>query len=310
MADYKGDIFMVGEGKLRKWTFILIFLFPSLMGLLLFKLIPMIVSLAISFTNWDMISPLTSLSLKNFVGIRNFVKVFTDENSVNALLNTFKFIIGYLPIILCLSIFFASQLNKEIKGIRIFRSFFFIPVITSWVAVSIVWRWLLNGQSGLVNYILSLVGILGPTWLSDFFWAMPAIIMVTVWKDLGFVTIILLSGLQNISGEYYEAAELDGASSWRKLINITIPLLTPTLFFVIIISLINAFQLFDQVIILTNGGPAGTTSTMVVQIYNNAFKGSNMGFAAAQSWVLFVIILIVTLFQNKMQKRWVTYDSK
>lgn len=310
MADYKGDIFMVGEGKLRKWTFILIFLFPSLMGLLLFKLIPMIVSLAISFTNWDMISPLTSLSLKNFVGIRNFVKVFTDENSVNALLNTFKFIIGYLPIILCLSIFFASQLNKEIKGIRIFRSFFFIPVITSWVAVSIVWRWLLNGQSGLVNYILSLVGIQGPTWLSDFFWAMPAIIMVTVWKDLGFVTIILLSGLQNISGEYYEAAELDGASSWRKLINITIPLLTPTLFFVIIISLINAFQLFDQVIILTNGGPAGTTSTMVVQIYNNAFKGSNMGFAAAQSWVLFVIILIVTLFQNKMQKRWVTYDSK
>lgn len=310
MADYKGDIFMVGEGKLRKWTFILIFLFPSLMGLLLFKLIPMIVSLAISFTNWDMISPLTSLSPKNFVGIRNFVKVFTDENSVNALLNTFKFIIGYLPIILCLSIFFASQLNKEIKGIRIFRSFFFIPVITSWVAVSIVWRWLLNGQSGLVNYILSLVGILGPTWLSDFFWAMPAIIMVTVWKDLGFVTIILLSGLQNISGEYYEAAELDGASSWRKLINITIPLLTPTLFFVIIISLINAFQLFDQVIILTNGGPAGTTSTMVVQIYNNAFKGSNMGFAAAQSWVLFVIILIVTLFQNKMQKRWVTYDSK
>lgn len=301
---------MVGENKLKKGTFVLIFLLPSLAGLIMFKLLPMLVSLAISFTNWDMISPLSSLNAENFIGLKNFIKVFTDENSVNALLNTFKFIIGYLPLILCLSIFFAVQLNKEIKGIKIFRSFFFIPVITSWVAVSIVWRWLLNGQSGIINYLLSLIGIQGPTWLSDFFWAMPAIIMVTVWKDLGFVTIILLSGLQNISDEYYEAAEIDGASAFRKLINITIPLLTPTLFFVLIISLINAFQLFDQVLILTNGGPAGATSTMVEQIYKNAFRGNNMGFAAAQSWVLFFIILIATVFQNKMQGRWVTYDSK
>jgi len=301
---------MVGENKLRKGTFILIFLLPSLAGLIMFKLLPMLVSLAISFTDWDMISPLSSLNAGNFIGFKNFIKVFTDENSVNALLNTFKFIIGYLPLILCLSIFFAVQLNKEIKGIKIFRSFFFIPVITSWVAVSIVWRWLLNGQSGIINYLLSLIGIQGPTWLSDFFWAMPAIIMVTVWKDLGFVTIILLSGLQNISEEYYEAAEIDGASAFRKLINITIPLLTPTLFFVLIISLINAFQLFDQVLILTNGGPAGATSTMVEQIYRNAFRGNNMGFAAAQSWVLFFIILIATVFQSKMQGRWVTYDSK
>jgi multiple sugar transport system permease protein len=139
---------------------------------------------------------------------------------------------------------------------------------------------------------------------------MPAIIMVTVWKDLGFFTIILLSGLQNISDEYYEAAEIDGAGPWKRLTKVTLPLLTPTLFFVLVISLINAFQLFDQVLILTNGGPAGATSTMVEQIYKNAFKGNNMGFASAQSWILFIIILIVTLFQNKIQGRWVTYDSK
>jgi multiple sugar transport system permease protein len=301
---------MVGESKLSKRTFIWAFLFPCLLGLAAFKLIPMLVSLAVSFTNWDTMSPLSSLTAQNFIGLKNFYRVFTDENSVNALLNTFKFIIGYLPLLMCLSIFFAVQLNKQIKGIRIYRSLFFVPVITSWVAVSIVWRWLLNGQSGIINYLLSLAGIQGPIWLSDFFWAMPAIIMVTVWKDLGFFTIILLSGLQNISDEYYEAAEIDGAGPWKRLTKVTLPLLTPTLFFVLVISLINAFQLFDQVLILTNGGPAGATSTMVEQIYKNAFKGNNMGFASAQSWILFIIILIVTLFQNKIQGRWVTYDSK
>ncbi len=299
---------MVGENKSKKRLFIFIFLFPSLAGLIFFKLLPMLVSLAISFTDWDGITPLTSLTAGNLTGLKNYLKVFTDENSVNALLNTFKFIIGYIPLILVLSIFFAVQLNKQIKGIKIFRSLFFIPVITSWVAVSIVWRWLLNGQSGIINYLLSLVGIQGPMWLSDFFWALPAIIMVTVWKDLGFITIILLSGLQNISDDYYEAAEIDGAGPFRKLINITIPLLTPSLFFVTIISLINAFQLFDQVLILTNGGPAGATSTIVEQIFKNAFRGNKMGFASAQSWALFLIILIVTVFQNKMQKRWVNYD--
>jgi multiple sugar transport system permease protein len=166
----------------------------------------------------------------------------------------------------------------------------------------------LNGQSGLINYLLSLLNIDGPVWLQDFFWSMPAIIMVSVWKDIGFISIILLAGLQEIPEDYYESARIDGASAFQQLVKISIPLLTPALFFVVIISLINSFQLFDQVIVMTNGGPAGSTSSIVLEIFNNAFKSNRMGFASAQSWVLFIMIFIVTIIQNQIQKRWVTYD--
>jgi multiple sugar transport system permease protein len=214
----------------------------------------------------------------------------------------------YLPTILCLGLLLAIMLNRKISGLKFYRAAVFVPVITSWVAVSIVWRWLLNGQSGLFNYLLSLVGIEGPVWLQDFFWAMPSIVMVSVWKDLGFVAIILLAGLQDIPDDYYEAAQIDGASSIQQLVKISIPMLTPALFFVVIISLINAFQLFDQVLVMTNGGPAGSTSSMVEQIFKNAFKSNRMGFAAAQSWVLFMLIFIVTLVQYQLQKMWVVYE--
>ncbi|HEX7714830.1 MAG TPA: sugar ABC transporter permease [Bacillota bacterium] len=294
---------MIGENKIAKRFTIGLFLLPSLIGLVLFNLIPIIESAVLSFTNWDM------LTSPKFIGLENYLNVFTDENSVSALFNTFKFIIGYLPMVLSFGLFFAVLLNRRMKGIKVYRVLFFIPVITSWVAVSIIWRWLLNGQSGLINYFLSCFGIQGPVWLQDFFWAMPAIIMASIWKDLGFVTIILLSGLQNISDEYYEAAEMDGAGGWQQFFKITLPLLSPTVFFVIIISLINSFQLFDQVMVMTNGGPAGSTSTIVEQVFKNAFRSYRMGFAAAQSWVLFSIIFLVTLIQNKLQRRWVVYET-
>jgi len=207
-----------------------------------------------------------------------------------------------------LGLFFSVLLGRKMKGVKLYRIFIFIPVITSWVAVAIVWRWLLNGQSGLVNYFLSFFGVQGPIWLQDFTWAMPAIIAVSIWKDIGYVTIILLAGLQEISDDYYEAAIIDGASGIGKFFNITLPLLTPSLFFVIVISLINGFQLFDQVMVMTRGGPAGATATLVQQIYENAFQNYKMGFASAQSWILFLIIFAVTLIQQSLQKRWVTYD--
>ncbi|MBE9917548.1 sugar ABC transporter permease [Paenibacillus donghaensis] len=294
---------MVGQNKWMKRTAILVFLLPSLIGLLLFQLIPMITSGVISFTDWNMLSP------AKFVGFDNFVKVFTDEKSYTSLLNIFKFIVGYIPLVLIFGTFLAVLLNRKLRGIKFYRAMIFIPVITSWIAVSIVWRWFLNGQSGLVNYFLSWFGIQGPIWLQDFHWALPAIIAVTVWKDVGFVSIILLAGLQEISDDYYEAAQIDGASSWIQFFKITLPLLTPAMFFVMTISLINSFQLFDQVMIMTGGGPAGSTSTIVEQVYKNAFLNNKMGFASAQSWVLFAIIFIVTVIQNQLQKRWVVYDK-
>jgi multiple sugar transport system permease protein len=293
---------MVGERKFAKWVIISLFLMPSLLGLVLFNLLPISISAYISLTDWDLITK------AHFIGFTNYVDVFKDEYSIQAIGNTFKFIAGYLPLILCSSILMAVLLNRKIRFMKFYRAAVFVPVITSWVAVSMIWRWLLNGQSGLINYLLSLVGIQGPVWLQDFFWSMPAIIMVSVWKDVGFISIILLAGLQEIPEDYYESAEIDGASPLQQLFKISLPLLTPALFFVVIISLINSFQLFDQVIVMTNGGPAGSTSSIVLEIFNNAFKSNRMGFASAQSWVLFILIFVVTIIQNQIQKRWVIYD--
>lgn len=295
---------MSGENKLYKRFFIFIFLFPSVAGVILFYFYPMAQAAYLSFTDYNTLAP------AKFIGFNNYLKVFTQANSLKAILNTFKFIIAYIPLVVSIGIIISVVLNKEIKFIKLFRLLYFIPVITSWVAVSIIWRWLYNGKEGLINYLLSLAGIHGPIWLNDFFWAMPAIILTSVWKDLGWVSIILLSGLQNIDNEYYEASTVDGAGGIQKFLRITLPLLTPSIFFVIIISMINSFQLFDQVVIMTNGGPVNSTTTIVHQVYLNAFENYKMGFASAQSMVLFLIVLVVTLAQNILEKRWVVYETK
>lgn len=296
---------MVGQRKWNRRIAALVFLLPALIGLLAFQLVPMVSSVVISFSDWDLLSKWTQI---HFIGWNNYAEVFKDEKSYTSIKNVFLFLIGYMPLITILGTLFAVLLNRNIRGIKFYRAAVFIPVITSWVAVSIVWRWLLNGQSGLINYLLSKLGIHGPIWLQDDHWALVAIIAVTIWKDIGFVSIILLAGLQDISEDYYEAADLDGASAWSKLWRITVPLLSPTLFFIVTISLINSFQLFDQVLIMTNGGPAGATSTIVEQVYKNAFQFNKMGFAAAQSWVLFLIIFTITMIMQKLQRRWVVYE--
>lgn len=293
---------MVGQNKLSRMVVIIGFLLPSLAGLFLFQLVPMLSSAVISFTNWDLLTP------AKFVGMNNYVEALQDEKTLTSLWNIIQYIIGYIPSVLVFGLLFAVLLNRNLRGIKLYRLFIFVPVITSWVAVSIVWRWLLNGQNGLINYLLSLIGVQGPVWLQDFVWAMPSIIAVSVWKDIGYVTVILLAGLQDISEDYYEAATIDGAGGFQQFFRITLPLLTPSIFFVLVISLINGFQLFDQVLVMTGGGPAGQTSTLVQQIYGNAFQSYKMGFASAQSWILFVIIFVVTILQQKLQKRWVTYD--
>ena len=293
---------MVGQRGLKHTGWVLLFLLPSLLGLIIFTLVPLAASLVLTLFDWDLLTP------PRFIGLGNFQALLTDQTFHEALLHTLTFIAGYIPLVLVAGLSVALLLDRRLRGIGIFRVLFFIPVVSAWVAVALMWSWLLNPQFGLFNYLLRLVGIHGPAWLFDPKWAMPAIIMTSVWKDTGFVAVMYLAGLQGIPEQYYEAASIDGASRWQSFRAITLPLLSPTTFFALIISLINSFQVFDQVWIMTNGGPAGATTVLVEQVVRNAFSYSKMGYASALSWVLFVLVFAVTLFQTRVQKRWVTYD--
>ncbi len=243
----------------------MLFLLPGFLGMLIFLFIPIGASFVLSFTEWDL------LGVPKFVGGFNYIDLLGNADFRNALLHTLTFIVGYLPSVIFLSLLIAILLNSKVRGIVAFRAIYFIPVVSSWVAVSMIWKWLLNPQYGVINYLLSLIGIQGPMWLYDPNWAMFAIIITSVWKDLGFVMVIFLAGLQGIPKFYYEAANIDGAGAMAKFRHITVPLLRPTTFFVLIISLINSFQVFDQVWIMSEGGPAGATSVIVEQIYKKCF---------------------------------------
>ena len=279
-----------------KKKIIFTFLFPSLLGLLVFKVGAMLYSLYISFTDWNL------FGTPKFVGLENYITIFQDERFYEALKNTVLFIIGYLPIVLVLSLGIAMLLNAKVKKVNVFRGLFFLPVITSWVAVSKIWKGLLNPEFGVINSIIECFGGNGPAWLQNPSFVIPAVIMVSVWKDVGFLSIIFLGGLQGISQEYYEAAQLDSANKWQQFKRITLPLLSPTTFYALIITIINSFQVFDQIWIMTSGEPtADLVPVMVTEIYKNSY-------ATALSWILFVIIIGVTIFQNVMQKKWVHYE--
>ena len=293
---------MAGEKGLRKYAWLCLFLLPSLSGLVLFTLLPILASLGLTLYEWDL------LTSPQFVGLGNFQRLIHDRNFWTALAHTLYFIVGYIPLVMIISLGVAVVLNQKLKGVILFRTALFIPVVSAWVAVALLWKWIFNPKFGIVNYLLGLIGIQGPAWLFDPQWAMPAIIITSVWKDIGFVMVMFLAGLQGIPTEYYEAAAIDGASGWRRFRHITLPLLSPTTFFALIISLINSFQVFDQVWIMTGGGPAGATSVLVEQIVKNAFSYSRMGYAATLSWVLFLLVFTATAFQMRLQKHWVTYD--
>lgn len=292
------------------------FLLPSLIGFLVFSIIPIIATLFISLTSWDGLSQLTLVSDfkgfmdQYFVGLGNYQNIFSSPEIYQVLLNTLKFVVLYIPLMLVISLCVAGILNSKLPGIGFFRVVYYIPVITSWVAGSLIWRWVLNPQYGIMNSMLALIGIDGPTWLQSPEWAMPAIVLASVWKDMGYFGLMLLAGLQGINREYYEAASIDGASKIHQFFKITLPLLTPTLFFVIIISMINSFQIFPQVVIMTpDGGPGGSTMVMVERIYKYGFKYYQMGMASSISWVLFIIIMVLTFVQLKLQRKWVNYDD-
>lgn len=292
---------MVGQRRWRKVGTVILFLAPSLVPMTLFMLGPMAGSLGLSLFRWDLLRP------PKFIGLANFTNALGDPAFQEAVGHTLIFIVGYLPLVYVGGLLLALALNQRLRGLAFFRAAYFLPVVTSWVVVAIMWRWLLNPSTGIVNFALGLVGIQGPGWWTDPAWAMPSIIVASAWKDLGYVMVILLAGLQSIPPEYYEAASVDGASRWTRFRHITLPLLSPASFFVLIISLINSFQVFDQVQVMTGGGPAGASTVVVQQIYVDAFRYSQMGYAAAMSWLLFVVILAVTAVQFRLQKRWVNY---
>ncbi|WP_046766762.1 carbohydrate ABC transporter permease [Jiangella alkaliphila] len=278
-----------------------LFLAPSLVPLTLFTLVPMVSSLWVALHDWNLITPM------EFVGLANFRELLSDGDTWAAFGHTLGYIAGYLPLVYLLGLGAALALNTALRGRNVFRAAYFLPVVTSWVVVALLWRWLLSPSNGLVNHLLGLVGIDGPGWWTDPAWAMPSVILASAWKDLGFVMIILLAGLQAVPGELYDAARVDGASAWQRFRYVTLPLLSPPTFFVVVISLINGFQVFDQVYVMTGGGPAGSTEVVVQQIYDLTFRYGRAGDASALSWLLFVVVLLVTIVQVRGQRRWVTY---
>ena len=282
-----------------------LFLLPNILGFLVFSSVPVLATLSISLLDWDLIRA------PRFVGIDNYVKLLTDDVLFRKVLwNTGYYVLGTVPAGVILSLLLALAMNANVKGIAIFRALFFIPVISASVAVAMMWRWLYNTDFGLINLALASIGVKGVPWLSSTAWAMPAVIIMAIWKSLGYNMVIFLAGLQSIPVHLHEAAAIDGANGMQRFRHITLPLLAPTTFFVLVISMIGSFQVFDLAFVLTKGGPGDATRTIVMYIYDQAFQFFHMGYAAAIAWVLFAIIFAVTLIQHQLQKRWVHYEHE
>lgn len=289
------------SSRVRNAGWVLFFLLPSAVPLTLFTIVPMVSSAWVSLHDWNLIRPM------EWVGLQNYLDLLTDPATRAVFGHTVLYIVGYLPLVYVGGLSLALALNRAMKGIALFRAAYFLPVVTSWVVVALVWQWLLNPSTGLVNTVLGALGLPEPGWWTDPAWAMPSIILASVWKDLGFVMVILLAGLQSIPQEVMEAARVDGANGWQRFWHMTLPLLSPSTFFVVVISLINGFQVFDQVNVMTGGGPAGASQVVVGQIYDLTFRYGRAGDASALSWLLFLLILVITALQLRGQRRWVTY---
>lgn len=275
-----------------------------LIGLVLFTGGPVLASLAFSFTNW------TGLKSVSFIGLENFRQLlFEDKLFWIATYNTFFYSFGAVTLGTLGALFVAILLNQKLPGTMLFRIAYYMPSIASGVAVSILWIWLLNPQVGLINYFLSFLGIKGPLWLASQNWAMPGLILKSVW-GIGTNMVILLAGLQGIPVSLYEAARIDGANWWQETKAVTLPMLSPVLFYVLVIATIASLQILTDVLVMTNGGPGTATVVYVYMIYKSAFEYLQMGYASALAWILFAIILGLTLLQLWGSKRWVYYEAE
>ncbi len=288
------------------------FLAPNISGFLIFTAFPVVAALALSFFRWDLLTPPV------YIGTANFRELLTNDPQFSrTAVNTFYFTFATVPLRVILSLLLALALNQSLRGMTVYRAIYFAPVVTSLVAAALVFQWIFNGSFGVLNSLIyGFAGLFGfslklapPDWLNSTKWAMPAVMILNLWKNVGFTAVIYLAGLQAIPQELYEAAEVDGGGVWAKFRHVTVPLVSPTTFFVLIMSLIWAFQVFEEAYIMTKGGPAFATTTMVYYIYLNAFKWLRMGKAAAIAWLLFAVIFVFTLIQVRYQRRWVHYEA-
>jgi multiple sugar transport system permease protein len=285
----------------EKWAFL--FVAPVVFGLLFLSTGPILATFGISLTQWDL------LTVPKVIGLDNYARLLSDPRFLIALRNTAFYTIVSVPLGLVLSLGLALALNQAIAGISWIRTMYFLPIVTSAIAVGLVWAWIYSPANGLLNQLLEVFGIPPQRWITDPFWAMPAIILMSIWQGLPANTIIFLAGLQAIPGSYYDAAHVDGAGRWQRFRYVTLPLLTPSLFFTGILSFIGSFQVFDQVFVLSNPGkPTSATITLVYFIYENGFRNFKMGYASAASWILFLIVAVLTFIYFKSQNRWVHYQ--
>ena len=278
---------------------------PWLLGLILFTGGPVLASLIFSVTNWTGMN----LAEVKWVGLENFrALLFNDDLFWIATVNTFYYSLGAVTLGTMGALFVAILLNQNLPGTTLLRVIYYLPSITSGVAISILWIWLFNPQVGLVNYLLSIIGIKGPLWLGSQDWVKPALILKSTW-GIGANMIIILAGLQGVPVSLYEAAKIDGANWWHEFRHVTLPMLSPVLFFVVVISVINSLQILTDVLVMTQGGPGTASFVYVYYIYQAAFQYLKMGYASALAWILFAIILALTLLQLWGSKRWVYYEG-
>lgn len=280
-----------------------LFIAPWLIGFLLFTAGPMLGSLYISFTRWEIVSPSV------WVGLSQFQKLFADDRFYLSLWNTAYYVFLGVPLHLFLALLAALAMNMNLRGIRIYRTLYYVPSLTPAVANAILWMWIFHPQWGLANAMLEWLGIEGLYWLQDPRLSKPSFIIMSFWT-IGGQMVILLAGLKGIPQQLYEAAEIDGANTVQKFRKVTLPLLTPALFFNLIIAIIGAFQVFTQAFIMTEGGPSYSTLFYLLYLYRMAFENFRMGYASAMAWVLFVIILFFTLIQFRLSDRWVFYEGE
>jgi multiple sugar transport system permease protein len=280
-----------------KWAYI--FLLPNLVLFLTFTIYPVFASFYYSLNRWDLHTPM------EFIGLGNYRALFADETFHKVLWNTFYFTAGVIPFQTALGLLIAVALNQKLRGMTFYRAVYFVPVVTSTIAVSLVWQWMYQPQWGVINSLLASIGIQGPNWLFSTTWAMPSVILMSIWKNVGYSVVLYLAALQSVPESLYESAMIDGANAWQRFWRITLPLISPTTFFIIVLSVIGSFTSFDQVYILTQGGPARATSVIAHYLYQNGFQYFAMGYAAAIAYVLFAMLFAMTLLQWYYRRRWV-----
>ncbi|QUI22608.1 sugar ABC transporter permease [Vallitalea pronyensis] len=287
----------------KKHTIRLLFVLPFLIPLFLFWIIPLCLAFAISFTDWDYLS-----ADIHFVGLYNYVDIFTDSDFMKALINTLVFGLGTIVSTIALGLLFAFIFQKNFKGHRIYQMIIFSPWVTPAVAVSLVWSWIYEPERGFANFILGLFGLQPLEWLHSSDTAMLSIIIFTIWKSIGWTMLFYIGALERVPRSTYEAAEIDGANDISKFIHVTVPLISPTTYFLFIINLISSIQVYDQIQIMTQGGPGGSTTTLLYLYYKKAFQNFQMGSANAVAMVILAIIILLSLLSTYVSKKWVHYE--